>query len=169
MKRESNYRFEAVVLRHLDIAHSLARWLIGNDADAEDVVQEAAVKAFKNIERQHFGYGRGWFLAIVRNASIDRLKQLKRTRELEAPLEAEIRDDRDADPEAILLRSFDAEMLWDAIDRLPVDYREIIVMRELQELSYMEISMVVSLPIGTVMSRLSRARRRLQIDLEGRV
>jgi len=159
------YEFELAVLRHLDSAYNLARWLVGNDQDAEDVVQEASLKALNSFSRFKGQQGRAWFLAIVRNASLDRLRRRKSEREVSIDLEPDIAAAPDANPETVLLRSLDKAALWKAIEGLPVAYREMIIMRELEELSYREIADSTSLPIGTVMSRLARARQRLQAEL----
>ena len=163
-KDRENHYLEQVVLRHLDSAYSLARWLVGDDQDAEDVVQEASLKALNGLARFKGERGKAWFLAIVRNSSLDRLNQRKRLREEPLEFESDFVD-FSGRPGEILLKTFDRESLWSAIDALPVAYREMIVMRELEELSYREIADATSLPIGTVMSRLARARQRLQAQL----
>jgi RNA polymerase sigma-70 factor (ECF subfamily) len=163
--KNTDYEFELAVLRHLDSGYNLARWLVGNDQDAEDVVQEASLKALNSFSRFKGGQGRAWFLAIVRNASLDRIRRRRSEREVSIELEPDLTAAPDTNPEAILLRSFDTAALWKAIECLPVACREMIVMRELEELSYREIADSTSLPIGTVMSRLARARQRLQAEL----
>ena len=158
--------FAAVVLPHLDAAYTLARYLTRNDADAQDVVQEAALRALK-----YFGGfrgttapdGRAWFLAIVRNTAYTWRHQRHRN-VLVTEFNEELHSDAVADehPEAALLKRDAGESLTRALDQLPIEFREVIVLRELEGLSYKEISDVAGVPVGTVMSRLSRARQRLQ-------
>ena len=151
---------EAVVLPHLDAAYTLARYLTRNDADAQDVVQDAALRAMKYLGGFRGTTGadaRAWFLAIVRNTAYTWLQQQRsrgdsRTTEFNEELHSE---DAHTDPVAAL-------DLRQALDALPFEFREVIVLRELQGLSYKEISDVTGVPVGTVMSRLSRARKRLQ-------
>ena len=167
MTNASAVRFEAVVLPHLQAAYGLARWLLRSDADAEDVVQEACLRALRHFDGFHGGDPRSWLLAIVRNASYTWLAKKKR----EGPTE-ELDDERhepaaDDDPESILLSNVRKELLVRALEELPVPFREVLVLRELEGLSYKEIGAVTDLPVGTVMSRLSRARDRLQRALAG--
>ena len=156
-------RFETAVLPHLDAAFNLARWLTRNDADAEDVVQEAYLRAFRFFGGFHGEDGRAWLLGIVRNTSYTWM-QRNRSPELNMPLEDELHniESNDLNPEAILLQNADAQMLRQAVEELPVEFREVLVLRELNEMSYKQIAVVADLPIGTVMSRLARARKRLQ-------
>ena len=158
-------RFEGVVLPHLDAAYTLARYVTRNEHDAEDVVQEACLRALK-----YFGGFRGeggqsarsWLLAIVRNTAYT---WRRRGREaLVTEFDEREHSDAIADehPEAELLRDAAKQTLARALDRLPPEFREVIVLRELEGLSYKEISEVAGVPAGTVMSRLSRARARLQ-------
>jgi len=155
--------FEEAVLPHLDAAYNLARWLTRNDADAEDVVQEAYLRAFRFFGGFHGEDGRAWLLGIVRNTSYTWM-QRNRSPELNMPLEDELHniESNDLNPEAILLQNADAQMLRQAVEELPVEFREVLVLRELNEMSYKQIAVVADLPIGTVMSRLARARKRLQ-------
>ena len=158
-------RFEAVVLPHLSAAYRLARYLTRNDADAEDVVQEAFLRALK-----YFGGFRGeadqscaWLLAIVRNTTHTwqrRHRADASTAEFDETVHSEAITDED--PGSVLSRRDLRETLADVLDRLPPDFREVIVLREVEGLSYKEISEVVDVPVGTVMSRLARARKRLQ-------
>jgi len=151
-------RFEQTVLPHLDAAYNLARWLTRNDHDADDVLQEAMLRAYR-----HFGGLRGearpWLLAVVRNACWSWL-QANRPADVE-PLDDGIADDSLPGPEAALARTLDRRMLNEAIAALPVQFREVLVLRELEDLSYRDIARVAGIPIGTVMSRLARARRLL--------
>lgn len=156
-------QFERVVLPHLSAAHNLARWLLRNEQDAEDVVQEACLRAFRHLDRLHSQEGRAWLLVIVRNESYDWL-QRRRARELTLSLEeqaGEIPSDT-YNPEHLVMQSVDSERMREALEALPLEFREVIVLRELEELSYKEIADIVNAPIGTVMSRLARARKRLQ-------
>jgi RNA polymerase sigma-70 factor (ECF subfamily) len=155
--------FAQVVLPHLDAAYNLARWLVRNDADAEDVVQDAYVRALRYFGTFRGGDGRSWLLTIVRNAGY---RWLSKNR-AEAPMilfDDEIHGTPDdaANPEAMLLQRADGRMLDLAMSQLPVRFREVLVLRELQGLSYREIADVMGVPIGTVMSSLSRARERFR-------
>src|SRR6267154_1372288 len=155
--------FETAVLPHLDAAFNLARWLTRNDADAEDVVQEAYLRAFRFFGGFHGEDGRAWLLGIVRNTSYTWM-QRNRSPELNLPLDEEVHEvkSNDLSPEALLLQKADAQMLRQAVEELPVEFREVLVLRELNGMSYKQIAAVADLPLGTVMSRLARARQRLQ-------
>lgn len=159
-------RFEQIVLLHLDSAYNLARWLTRNDQDAEDVVQEACLRAFKFFSGFHGGDSRAWLLAIVRNTCYTWLQQ-NRAHELVAFFDEEIHnfDDDTFDPEKMLLQNADQQLLRQALEDLPLEFREVTVLHELEGLSYKEIARVSGIPLGTVMSRLSRARKRLQQSL----
>jgi len=160
--------FETAVLPHLDAAYNLARWLTRNDADAEDVVQEAYLRAFRFFGGFHGDDGRAWLLGIVRNTSYTWM-QRNRSAQLNTPLDDELPEVRsdDMNPEAQLLQKGDAQMLRQAVEELPLEFREVLVLRELDEMSYKQIAVVADLPLGTVMSRLARARKRLQQILTG--
>jgi RNA polymerase sigma-70 factor (ECF subfamily) len=151
--------FEQVVLIHLDAAYNFARWLTRNDHDAEDVVQDACIRAARAFDAFHGGDARAWLLTIVRNVAMTFL----RTRKSTEVLDDDLREPQcpDLDPQAILLRAADAERVREAIELLPIDLRTVIVLREMEGLSYKEIAAVSGVPIGTVMSRLSRGRERL--------
>ena len=161
-------RFETAVLPHLDAAFNLARWLTRNDADAEDVVQEAYLRAFRFFGGFHGEDGRAWLLGIVRNTSYTWM-QRNRSPELNMPLDDEPREVEgdDLNPEELLLQKADAQTLRQAVEELPLEFREVLVLRELDEMSYKQIAAVADLPLGTVMSRLARARKRLQHILVG--
>ncbi len=160
-------RFEQVVLPHLDAAYNMARWLTRNAPDAEDVVQEACLRAFKSFASFRGGDGRPWLIAIVRNTCYTWM-QRNRSRELATPFdEMDVVDSEGCNPEELLMRGADVKLLTRALEDLPVEYREVLVLRELEGLSYKEIADVADVPIGTVMSRLSRARNRLQQSLIG--
>ena len=155
--------FEQAVLPHLDAAYNLARWLTHNDADAEDVVQEAYLRAFRFFGGFHGEDGRAWLLGIVRNTTYTWM-QRNRSAQLNMTLDDEVHEVKSADlnPEALLLQKADAQMVRQAVEELPVEFREVLVLRELDEMSYKQIAEVADLPLGTVMSRLARARKRLQ-------
>jgi len=160
--------FEQSVLPHLGAAYNLARWLTRNDHDAEDVVQEAYMRAFKFFRGFRGGDSRAWLLTIVRNTCYTWLQQ-NRSRELTTVLDDDVYaiESEGPDPEAILLQGVNSEVVRRALDELPLEFREAIVLRELEELSYKEIAGVTGVPLGTVMSRLARGRKRLQQVLTG--
>jgi len=159
-------RFEAVVLPHLDAAYNLARWLTRHDDDAEDVVQTACLRALRFFDGFQGGSARSWLLTIVRNTFYSWVAQ-HRENELAAPFDEEIHSVESAGsgPEADLLRRADAELLREGFATLPVPFREVMVLREIEGLAYKEIAAIADIPIGTVMSRLARARRHLQAYL----
>ena len=158
--------FEEAVLPHLGAAYNLARWLTRNDADAEDVVQEAYLRAFKFFGGFHGSDGRSWLLTIVRNTTYTWLQQ-NRSPQLTTEFDEEIHlvEEKDLNPEALLMQKADHELLRRAMEELPVEFREVMVLREMEGLSYKEIAEVAEVPVGTVMSRLARARKRLQQSL----
>lgn len=162
--------FETMVLPHLAAAYNLACWLSGNDQDAEDIVQEATLRAFKFFGSFKGDNGYTWFLAIVRNTFYTQLPQ-KRKQEHTTIFDEEIHagSSEALNPEVILLKYADSKRLKEALEELPPEYREVIVLRELEELSYKEIAELIGIPIGTVMSRLARARKRLQQQLSSPV
>jgi RNA polymerase sigma factor (sigma-70 family) len=159
-------RFEQVVLPHLDSAYNLARWLTGNDHDAEDVVQDAYLRAVKFFDGFRGGDARPWLLTVVRHACFDWL-QRNRSHQPLAVFDEELHSNQgdSLDPAQLLLRKQDYEMLRQALEELPVEFREVLVLRELEGLSYKEIGAVTNLPPGTIMSRLARARERLRHGL----
>jgi RNA polymerase sigma factor (sigma-70 family) len=154
------------VLPHLAAGYNLARWLSGNDQDAEDLVQEATLRAFKFFEGFKGEDGRMWFLTIVRNTFYTQLPQ-KRKQALTTIFDEEINagSSEELNPEVLLLRNADTERLKEALADLPPEYREVIVLRVMEELSYKQIADLIGIPIGTVMSRLARSRKRLQGQL----
>ncbi len=156
-------RFEDKILPHLDAAYNLARWLTRNDADAQDVAQEACLRAFKFFPGFRGGDARSWLLQIVRNTFYTWREKNRRNDMTELVEEATQAPDNDvSSPDTRLLQEADQELLREAIEELPVEFRETLVMRELEGLSYKEIAGIISVPLGTVMSRLARARRLLR-------
>ncbi|HET7223258.1 MAG TPA: sigma-70 family RNA polymerase sigma factor [Rhodanobacteraceae bacterium] len=160
--------FEIEVMKHLDAAYNLARWLARNDQDAEDVVQEAVLRAFRFFGGFRGGDAKVWLLAIVRNTFYTLRSRAPAAGAVDEFDEAIHGGEDHDDPQAVLLRAIDAQSLRDALERLPPEFREVLVLRELEECSYKEIASITNLKIGTVMSRLARARGRLQLELTGR-
>jgi RNA polymerase sigma-70 factor (ECF subfamily) len=156
-------RFEGVILPHLDAAYTLARYLTRDVHDAEDAVQDAMLRAVRYFGGFRGGDGRSWLLAIVRNVCYG-LRRRQRTDRLGTSFDEELHSEAVGmvTPDADMLHSAARESLEAAVHELPDEFREVIILRELQGLSYKEISEVVGVPVGTVMSRLSRARQRLQ-------
>ena len=157
--------FDQAVLPHLDAAYNLARWLTRNNQDAEDVTQEACLRAFKYWKGFSGRDGRSWLLTIVRNTFYSWLRQRSDQPVLTDDGEMDSTADSTPDPESTLIRNVDRTTLRAALEDLAVEFREAIVLREMEGLSYKEIADIAGVPIGTVMSRLARARRRLQIYL----
>lgn len=146
---------------HFDAAYNLARWLTHSATDADDVVQEAFLRAFTFHESFRGGDGRAWLLSIVRNTCYTWLRK-NRAYDLMAEFDESKQVASDAPtPESVQLRRADTEAVREALEKLPAEFREVLVLREMEGLSYKEIADVAGLAIGTVMSRLSRARRRL--------
>ena len=156
-------QFEAVALPLFGTAYNLARWLVRNDRDAEDVVQEAYLRAFRFFGGYRGGDSRSWLLTIVRNTCYTWLQQ-NRSRELTDPIEDKLEElgVSAENPETLLLQNVDAQLVRKALEELPIEFREVLIMREMEDLSYKEISTIAELPIGTVMSRLARGRKRLR-------
>ncbi len=171
IEQSKTRRFEAIVLPHLDAAYNLARWLTRSDQDARDIVQEAYLRAFKFFDGFRGGNGRAWLLGIVRNTFYTWLRQ-NRKQDSNTPFDEESHSmeatgpgQPDNNPESILSRADDARRLNQALAKLPLEFREIVVLRDLEDLSYKEIAEVSAIPIGTVMSRLARGRKLLLADL----
>ena len=169
-----NSNFEQVLLPHLDSAYNLARWLVRDPSIAEDVVQDAYERACKYFAAFRGGSGRAWLLQIVRNAAYSTLKARRLGMEvsLSSGTPAADEDGVDMDmpdptpgPEATLARRQDLAALDDALNALPVAWRECVILREVEALSYKEMARIMDVPIGTVMSRLSRARQALQREV----
>jgi RNA polymerase sigma factor (sigma-70 family) len=157
-KNPSNEQFTAVVMPHLDDAYALARWLSGNSADAEDIVQEASLRALRGLDHYAGGNARAWLLAITRNTTFtwlarNRPKALVISEDIETLAPA----DR-ATPEEALIAKADAAAIELAIGALPTPFKETLVLRDINGLSYREVAEITGVPVGTVMSRLARAR-----------
>jgi RNA polymerase sigma-70 factor (ECF subfamily) len=162
-------RFEEVVLPHLNAAYNLARRLTRHAENAEDLVQEACMRAYKFFDSFHGNDGRAWLLTIVRNTCYTWLHKLKAENcgtnfdEEAHGVEQDVpgTDPWRGDPEMLALRRADQELINQALDQLPVEFREVLVLRELEDFSYKEIAAITDIPLGTVMSRLARARKLL--------
>ena len=160
---EERRRFEEIFLPFLDAAYNLARWIVQHDQDAQDIVQEAYLRAFKGYHGFRGGNGRAWLLTIVRNTAYTHINRRAANEKLvpyEEEKHAEIISFNQSGNEIVTEKR--KEYLQSALERLPTEFREIIILYELEGLSYKELALTLSLPVGTVMSRLSRARRRLQ-------
>ncbi len=166
--------FEESLLPHSGAAYNLARWILGNDQDAEDMVQEAYLRAYKYFTGYQGGNSRAWLLAIVRNTCYTWLRQ-NRSQEVSVDLDDEITSSESdmLDPEILLQHSLNHQLVRSALEKLAVEYRELMILRELEGMSYKEIAKITGIPMGTVMSRLARGRQRLKeclaklIDEEG--
>jgi RNA polymerase sigma factor (sigma-70 family) len=157
---------EEAVLPHLGAAYNLARWLTRDEHDAEDVVQEAYLRALKSSAGFHGADGRAWFLAIVRNTSYTWLEK-KRARGCATAFDGEVHSGKadSPSPQEVLLRDEDKQSVRRAVEALPAHLREVVVLRELEGRSYREIATIADIPQGTVMSRLARAREQLRQKL----
>jgi len=162
--------FEETMLPHMDAAHNLAKWLLRNEEDAQDVVQEAYLRAFKSFSGFHGSNGRAWLLTIVRNTSYTLLKK-NRAVDLTTTFDEEIHvaGDESVSPATVLEHSENAELIREAMDELPAEFREILTLRHQEGLSYKEIADIAEIPPGTVMSRLARARGKLREYLAARI
>ena len=173
-ERRRQSRFEAVVLPHLDTGYALARWLTRNDADAADVVQEACLRAFRYFDSYRDGDAKSWLLKIVRRTCYDWLEHNRPAEvvplELGGDQEGAVHNPamETVDADALLQSRSDLRRLDQLIERLPAQLREAIVLRELYELDYRQIAEVTGVPIGTVMSRLHRARAALRRAWDGK-
>ncbi len=159
-------RFEELALPHLDAAYNLARWLTGSASDADDVVQDAYLRAFRFFDGFHGDNARAWLLAIVRNTWFTEWRRRNDAAD-DTPYDDALHDDErlpgwvdeiGSDPETLAVRRDDVDLIHHALDVLPVEYREVLVLRELEDMSYRDIATVAGVPIGTVMSRLARGR-----------
>jgi RNA polymerase sigma-70 factor, ECF subfamily len=169
-------RFEAQVLPHLDAAHNLARWLARSPADADDIVQEAILRAYRSFDGFRGGDTKPWLLAIVRNCFFTTLAQARQRMLVPLPEESGPNQDTalvetSPDPELAAIRADQSRKLDQIVAALPQEFREVLVLREMEDLSYRDIAQVTGAPIGTVMSRLARARTLLKekwlTDVEG--
>jgi len=157
-------RFEQLVLPHLDAAFNLSRWLLRSRADAEDVAQEAVLRAFRFFRGFHGGDARAWLLQIVRNTCYTWLEKNRQVDQM-TEFDEDLHQQSSATPESLAIAGDNRERLAKALEELPVRFREVLVLRELEGCSYKEIATITSIPIGTVMSSLARARQRLQRTL----
>jgi RNA polymerase sigma-70 factor, ECF subfamily len=160
-------RFEALVLPHLDAAYRFARWLSRSPGDADDVVQEAILRAFRGFDTLRGSDVKAWLLTIVKNCHLTAVKQQQRRGFVPLPNEHDVQDGpamiaTTPDPESTSIRRDEAGTLDRLMSALPEEQREVLVLREIEEMDYREIAAVTNVPIGTVMSRLSRARAALK-------
>jgi RNA polymerase sigma factor (sigma-70 family) len=168
--KEELLSFEEAMLPHLDAAHNLAKWLLRNEQDAQDVVQEAYLRAFRSFGGFRGTNGRAWLLTIVRNTSYTLLKKshsVDLTTTFDETIHATGHDS--VSPATILEHSEDTQLIKEAMDELPAEFREILVLRHQEGLSYKEIADIAQIPPGTVMSRLARARANLKEYLAARM
>jgi RNA polymerase sigma-70 factor (ECF subfamily) len=166
LNSQDQARFEMLVLPHLDAAFNLARWLLRSGADAEDAAQEAMLRSYRFFHGFHGGDARAWLLQIVRNTCYTWLEKNRTVKDM-TEFDEELHGTPGPTPEALAIAGNNRERLTHALESLPPRYREVIVLRELEGCSYKEIATITSIPIGTVMSTLSRARRQLQLALAG--
>lgn len=164
-------RFEACALPHMEASYNLARWLTRNNHDAEDITQEAYLRAFRFFDGFHGTDARAWLLTIVRNTFYTWLTQ-NRSQNLLTPFDEEVHghtaehgavsEPVTTNPETLMLQQADQQLLRQALEALPVEFREVVILRELEDMSYKQIAAITNVPVGTVMSRLARGRKRLQ-------
>lgn len=164
LNAEDRARFEQLVLPHLDAAFNLAVWILSSRTDAEDVTQDAMLRAFRFFEGFHGGDARAWLLQIVRNTCYTWLEKNRRMK-MTDQFDEEVHMQSSATPESITIAGDDRGRLTQALQTIPPRFREVIILRELEGCSYKEIAAITSIPIGTVMSSLSRARRQLHSAL----
>ena len=163
-------RFEEVMMPHLDAAYTMARWMTRNPEDAHDIVQEAFIRAFRFFDGFHGENPKAWLLTIVRNTGYTWLRQNRIAHDIDAIIDEDTFDipERSLGPEALLAQSANQELIRKALENIPLEFREIVILRDLESFSYKEIMAITGLPMGTVMSRLSRARHRLQKEVTER-
>jgi RNA polymerase sigma-70 factor (ECF subfamily) len=168
---EERLGLEQAILPHLDAAYRLARWLTATDQDAEDVMQEACLRAIRFFPGFQGGSSRAWLLSIVRRTCYTWLAKNREHESTMVAFDEELHSEggQTSDPKALLLRQADREMIRQALAELPVEFREVIVLREFDQLSYKEIAAVAEVPVGTVMSRLARGRQQLQQVIAARL
>jgi RNA polymerase sigma factor (sigma-70 family) len=165
VRKDKHDLFERTVLPYLNSAYNLARWLTRNEQDAQDIVQEAFLRALRSFDTFILGCdARAWLLAIVRNSCRTWQRQ-HRFHEASLEDDSHVEMATWSDPEAIFIKNVNSQRVRHALEELPFEYREILILREWEELSYKEISQIIEIPLGTVMSRISRARRELYIRL----
>jgi RNA polymerase sigma-70 factor (ECF subfamily) len=164
LERQERERFERLVMQHQDAAFNFARWMLRSREDAEDVTQEALLRAYRFFSGYHGGDARAWLLQIVRNSCYTWLEK-NRAADLTTEFDESAHFSATATPEAAAVAANERERLGKALERLPARSREVLVLRELEGCSYKEIAAITSIPIGTVMSTLARARERLQRTL----
>jgi RNA polymerase sigma-70 factor (ECF subfamily) len=162
-------RFEAQVMPHLDAAHRLARWLSRSPGEADDIVQEAFLRAFRGFDALRGSDAKAWLLAIVRNCHASAFRQEQRRAQVPLPDSDAVQlesatSDAVADPQSVSIERDDQRYLERLIAGLSEEHREVLLLREMEEMSYREIAAVTQLPIGTVMSRLARARVALKLQ-----
>jgi RNA polymerase sigma factor (sigma-70 family) len=160
-------RFEQSIIPHLNAAYNLARWLTRNTDDAEDLVQEAYLRAFRSFDTFEGADAKAWLLTVVRNTCFTWLKKKGGQPVVEFDEQMHSGGEESLDAEAVLVNQAALGALNGCLKGLPLEFREAIVLRELEELSYKEISEIARVPVGTVMSRIARGRKRLQQCLEG--
>lgn len=166
LTRNKNNKFEVYVLTHLDAAYNLARWMMGNEADARDVVQTAALRALTYIDKLRSDEAKAWYLGIVRNCCLNALNE-RANRNINVDFDSLVTDDGELEalgastviPEQILLNQESCAFVNQALATLSIYHREVLILREMEELSYEQIANMIDVPVGTVMSRLSRARQ----------
>jgi RNA polymerase sigma-70 factor (ECF subfamily) len=171
LEERRHFSLEEAILPHLDAAYSLARWLTATEQDAEDVLQEACLRAVRFFPGYLGGSPRAWLLSIVRRTCYTWLAKNREHDSTTIAFDEKLHSTEceTGDPEALLLRQADREILRQALAELPVEFREVIVLREFEQLTYKEIAAVAEIPVGTVMSRLARGRQQLQQCLAARL
>ena len=163
--QEKLQNFEKIVVCHMDSAFTLARWYVWNDDDAKDLVQEALLRAFRAFDRFQGTDGRAWLFTIIRNLYFSSVTR-KTPDSTVFDEEIHTSEESSADPEVVLLRNAETRLMWQAIEKLGPEFREVLVLRELEGLSYKEIARITESPLGTVMSRLARAREHIRQSMK---
>ena len=161
LNQDDRSRFEAIVMPHLDAAYNLARWLLGGRSEAEDVTQDAMLRAYRFFNTFHSGDARAWLLQIVRNCCYTWLRKNRNWVDVDELDDASVPRENET-PETLAISVNDRERLTRALEQLSPNFREILVLRELEGCSYKEIAAITSRPMGTIMSALARARQQLR-------